>query len=532
MNTNLFTTNYGKIFNDAGGTAYKTSPKHTIAQIACTNCFNGTYYASAEKGLELVKETIKEVTDNKFLAQLAIYSRENGYMKDMPAYLTAVLAGRDAKLFRTVFDRVIDNGKMLRNFMQIGRSGQAGKKLNMSSGAIRHAIRDWFKSRTSEQIFRAYIGNDPSMRDMLRMSHPKPDSKEKAALFAYMCGGQVKDGTIICKGKEGGIVHLFSDLPEVVQQYEKFKTDHSVGVPNVDFRLLDSFLTAEEMKEVWSEQARNGGFHNNRMNLNNFVKYGVFDDPELVEIVAQRLGSETEVRRAKVFPYQLMMSYMMSTSAPVKVRNALQDAMEIAISNVPKLPGKTCVCVDTSGSMTSPITGNRGSVTTLVKCVDVAALFAASILRTNENAEILLFDTQVHKVDLNPRDTVLTNSAKMARNGGGTDCSVALRELNSRSEELSNIIYVSDNESWVDSYKNQRETGMYSEWKKFKARNPKAKLVLIDLTPTNNSQVKEREDILQISGFGDEVFQVISNFVENNDNSKDFWLKVIDGIVI
>jgi 60 kDa SS-A/Ro ribonucleoprotein len=51
------------------------------------------------------------------------------------------------------------------------------------------------------------------------------------------------------------------------------------------------------------------------------------------------------------------------------------------------------------------------------------------------------------------------------------------------------------------------------EWETFRARNPKAKLVCIDLTPNNYSSVIEsREDILNVGGFSDVVFEFINNF--------------------
>ena len=40
-------------------------------------------------------------------------------MKDMPAALLVVLSKRDPALFRQVFDRVVDNGRMLRTLLQM-----------------------------------------------------------------------------------------------------------------------------------------------------------------------------------------------------------------------------------------------------------------------------------------------------------------------------------------------------------------------------------------------------------------------------
>ena len=48
-----------------------------------------------------------------------------------------------------------------------------------------------------------------------------------------------------------------------------------------------------------------------------------------------------------MFPYQLMAAYQNCDAAvPAAVRDALQDAMEIAIANVPAIDGKVFVCPD------------------------------------------------------------------------------------------------------------------------------------------------------------------------------------------
>ena len=114
--------------NEAGGRAYSLEPKHALAQLAATGCFNGTFYADAQTQLDTLKTLIDQVDDNAFVAKLAVYSRKRACMKDMPAALTATLAARDTALFQQVFDRVIDNGRVLRTLFQMIRSGQFGKK--------------------------------------------------------------------------------------------------------------------------------------------------------------------------------------------------------------------------------------------------------------------------------------------------------------------------------------------------------------------------------------------------------------------
>ena len=97
-----------------------------------------------------------------------------------------------------------------------------------------------------------------------------------------------------------------------------------------------------------------------------------------------------------MFPYQLMSACMAaSDSVPAIVRDALQEALELSLLNVPQIAGRVVVCPDVSGSMSSPVTGYRGSATSSVRCIDVAALVAAAMLRKNPDAVVLPFEQSV-----------------------------------------------------------------------------------------------------------------------------------------
>src|SRR5262245_51123406 len=190
-NKSLFQSIVGRLLpkadvvNEAGGSAYAFSPEHALAQLAATGCLNATYYATAETQLAGVVELASKV-DPRFLAKTAIYVREKGLMKDMPALLLAVLSVRDKALFAATFDRVIDNAKMLRTFVQIVRSGQVGRK---SLGTRpKKQILAWLDAHGDDALFRASVGNDPSLADVLKMVHPKPQNDQRRALFGYLIG--------------------------------------------------------------------------------------------------------------------------------------------------------------------------------------------------------------------------------------------------------------------------------------------------------------------------------------------------------
>lgn len=562
-NKNIFKTipTYGApattTTNRAGGKAYEFSPRHALSQIAATNCFNGTFYASAEDNLKLAQDAVAQVkSDPGFIAKVAVFARNKAYMKDMPAFLVATLAclddgkgasNHDRSLFRRTFRKVIDNGKMLRNFVQIGRSGAAGKVLNMSSGSVRAALQEWFDTKSPEAIFRASVGNDPTLKDILKMARPRPEKgSAKAALFAYLTDTPFNEETQCYEQKRKGAEGLYvahsdpwSNLPEVVRLYNLYKK-HPVGdPPNVEFRLLTSL---ELGTEQWTKIARDAGWTMTRMNLQTFDRHGVLNDQEMVKLIADRLRNRDEIVKARAFPYQLLMAYMATESVPHEIREALQDAMEIATENVPAMDGDIYIAVDVSGSMGQPITGYRAGASSKVHCVDVASLFAATIIRKNKNARVYPFDERLHSTTgygiLNPRDTVITNATKLAKyGGGGTNCSLLLDHLNSTGvKDAKAVIYISDNESWIDSgkdsyYSRYRGTGMMENWKRFEKNNPNAKLINIDLLASNNSQTSPQSNILQVGGFSDNVWEVVKSFLDHGDDP-DHWLKVIEAIEV
>ena len=518
-NKNLFKSLVGKLMpatdalNEEHAPAYKLTPQHLLAQYAATGCLNRTFYATAEDQLVTVLALCQKI-DAEFIAKTAVFCRERGYMKDMPALLCAVLSVRDPKLLQQVFPRVIDNAKMVRNFVQIMRSGMVGRK---SLGtAPKRLVREWLDERSPESLFKSSVGQDPSLADIVKMVHPRPKNAAHAALFGYF----------IDRTKQS------DELPELVHAFEAFKQNRSGEVPDVPFQML----TALELGTAeWTAIAARAPWQMTRMNLNTFARHSVFKEKGMTELIADRLRDPIKIAKARVFPYQLMVAYKAAAgnkAIPADIANALQDAMEIATRNVPEFPGKVYVFPDISGSMHSPVTGYRRGSSSAVRCVDVAALVAATVLRKNPKAEVIPFESKVVEVRLNPRDSVMTNAEKLAKLPyGGTNCSAPLQFLNRRNAKGDLVIYVSDNESWVDAPHYGRfggsATATMKEWSKFVQRNRGARMVCIDIQSYETVQAKERRDILNIGGFSDQVFDLIAAFASGKLNA-DHWVGVIE----
>jgi 60 kDa SS-A/Ro ribonucleoprotein len=541
MDKNLFATQRGKLVpptdtvNHAGGRAYSRTPEEALAQYAATGMFGDTYYANAEEQLTEVLK-LAEKCSTQYILKCAVYARQAGWLKDMPAVLLAVASARlkfdpslpvhlaDRTAFANAFRIIIDNGKMLRNFFQVSRSGVTGRK--SLPHVARRLVRGWLNKRRSDQLMRDQVGESPSLADVIKALHPKPVHDEQRAMFGYLTGPVSK------KTKAGELKQRYDPekLYGLVKQYEAFKLAEVAergDVPHVDFRLLDSLkLTSSEWKTVF----QHAEWQFTRMNLNTALRHGVLKDPEMAGLIAERLRSPSEVRASRNFPYQLLQAWRhVENDMPMEIKLALQDAMEVATENVPEMPGNTFIALDTSGSMQSEFMKRRDGKPTQLSALDVAALFAAVLMRKNPRAILLPFNDKLyphHK--LNPRDSITTLIDNIKRMpSGGTDCSLPLlwmNGINDKRQAITNIdtvIYLSDYESWADNLQYQRQpgTGVMQQWQRLKTRNPRAKLICIDMTPRKDAQATNGEDRLNIGGFNDGVFKVVAEFMKTGKGS-------------
>src|SRR5687767_14855003 len=289
-NKKLFKSLTGKLtpaantLNEEFAPAYALSPKHQLAQYAATGCLSTTFYVSAGEQLAKVLELCADV-DAKFIAKTAVFCRERGHMKDMPALLCAVLSVKDRELLNIVFPRVIDNAKMLRNFVQIMRSGVVGRK--SLGSAPKRLVREWLDARQPEALFRANVGQDPSLTDIVKMVHPKPKDEACEALYGYFIGRD----------------YAFDKLPEIARNFELFKYGQALEVPDVPFQMLTALPLS---KKDWAAIARRAPWQMTRMNLNTFARHGVFAEPGLAELIANRLRDSAAIAKARVMPYQLL----------------------------------------------------------------------------------------------------------------------------------------------------------------------------------------------------------------------------------
>src|SRR5688500_748762 len=431
--------------------AYAYGPEHKLAQLAATGTLQDNFYSGAETQLGEALDAAR-ACDPSFVAKAAVYARGRGAMKDMPALLTAWLTIADPDFSVPVFERVIDNGRMLRSFVQIMRSGAVGRK---SLGTRpKRLVQTWLERASMRALMQAATGGDPSLADIVRMVHPKPADEARKAFYAWLIGRP----------------YDVAALPAEIAAFEAWKRAPEGELPPVPFEWLTAFqLSAGQ----WASLATRMGWQGLRINLNTLARHGAFGVDGVADAVAARLTDRDALRAVRPLPYQLMVALgSAGEGVPLKVQAALEEALELSLRGVPKVPGRMVVCPDVSGSMSSPVTGYRTGASSKVRCIDVAALVAAAVLRRNPKAEVLPFECDVVPLALDPLARVAVNAAALAGiGGGGTNVSAPLALLNRRKAAVDLVVIVSDNQSWVDAGRHGATETM-REWEQLRKRVP------------------------------------------------------------
>lgn len=513
--------------NAANAPAYSLTDENALAQYASTGMINNHGSAKTQVDTARLLE-LAALCSDKYVAQTAVYAQQCGYMRTTPIILLAYLSAQEDKYwFNTAFDILVTNVGQLRRFTSIIRSGVVGKK-NVSSSANKRAVQRFFNRTDSNRLFWQSVGSDPSLADVIRLTHPKPDSPEKDAFFGYLLG---KD-------------FIPEDLPQKVKNFEEFKalTDdqHSGSPPDVPFAKLTALNLSTDQ---WETVFRNMTWNQLRKNINTAQRKGLFERPSFVTWMAAKIRDPKHVYGSKVLPLSLIPTKLAVQTAPPELQKAVDIALELSLVNAPKLDGNVTLIVDTSGSMGQPINREAYSSQNIPRTsyMDVAAIFGTALLKANvKNCTLLPVDTRVHSTeDILPTHSLYeAASTLISKRGGGTNMAAGLQHILAENQKgiaiPDLVIIISDNESWFDH--RGRETYRYRHtvtkavWNQIQAINPEAKLVCWNIAPELTTQAPDNKNIFNIGGYSDAVFDLIANFY--TATTPHYWSNAIKALAI
>ena len=131
---------------------------------------------------------------------------------------------------------------------------------------------------------------------------------------------------------------------------------------------------------AWAAVLPSMGYMARLRNLRNFDQAGLGDD--LAAGVAGRLADPAEVARSRQFPFRFLAAYQQAPS--LRWGHALDRALQSSLRNVPALPGRTLVLVDTSASMSSGGWSKRSTMSP----VKAAAVFGVALAAKGERVDL------------------------------------------------------------------------------------------------------------------------------------------------
>jgi hypothetical protein len=172
-------------------------------------------------------------------------------------------------------------------------------------------------------------------------------------------------------------------------------------------------------------------------NLRNFDEAGISD--EVAARVASTLSDPAQVARSKQFPSRFLSACQQELNPRWSV--PLDTALTLSMSNIPELPGRTLILVDTSGSMGNPVSPK--STMTYAQC---AALFGVALAHRNPGrVDLAGFATGSFPHEVKLGSSLIAEVARfiirIGEQGHGTQTEAAVR---SRYTGHDRVIIISD----------------------------------------------------------------------------------------
>ena len=436
--------------NLAGGDAYTQSVELEIVSILLTSFVEDKFYSKASDTNAKLKSLLKY--NPLFAAKAAIYARNEFGMRSI-SHVTASELARHAtgkrwaqNFYREVIRRPDDMTEILSYHL-----AKNGKMPN----AMKKGFAEAFGKFDAYQLAKyRNEGKAVSLLDVMRLVHPVPTERNAEALKGLREGTLKNTKTWESKLSTAG------------------KTEGS---------------KSEAKAKAWSEVLPNMGYMALLKNLRNIEQ----DAPDCVPMAAEMLVNAKAIRKSLVLPFRFYDAIEAVSNRQFKV--ALSKAADLSVENVPHLPGKTLIAVDTSGSM------KWGSH----KAAQTSLMFG-SILYKALDSELMTFDTHANYVSLNPADSVFSLMDRIPFNGGGTNFHNIFDIARAKYDR---VIILSDMQGWMHS--NYGSHSLSESAKRYRSRTGANPLIYsIDLAGHGSMQFPESK-VACMAGFSDKIFDLM-----------------------
>lgn len=371
---------------------------------------------------------------------------------------------------------------------------------------MRKALKGKLESFNEYQLSKA-LGDsrEVSMADAVKLLHPDPRrAKVSRKFFKDIIEGNVKMG---------------NDTKQVQKELANVNNKNSKTTKKDVVESLDTSTVMAIVK-----------------NLVALERQGIFNDKKAVESICKKLTDKKEVQKSRLLPFRFYSAYkelsgIRRPSAGVrKVLDALIEALDLSIDNLPDIEGYSAILVDMSGSM-----GTKISSMSTVTAKEVACILGA-ICAKKGTADVYLFADKCVRLEVSSKSTVMDITEKMLKTyvGGSTYLNRALNTIKGTGTKYDNLIILSDN----DCYSSYGNTFMFKGWD-YNAdeavnsciKSGVFKKVFINNLLGNNFAIVNTDDYRKnlITGFSERIVDVINVYGSIGKGASDIRV-VIDSL--
>jgi hypothetical protein len=430
--TGPVTTTGGTTATFEGGAALTRDAKSDLFLFAAANMVGeDTFYETAGDRDDRFRRLVHAATrqDPDWVARFVPYLRGEMNMRSAAIVLAAesALARRDGlDTEATVPVRKMVAGAMLRadepaEFLAYWKARTGKKTL---PGGVQRGVADAVARLYTERAALKYDGTASAWRmaDVVALAKPTPSAPWQADLFDYLADRRWKRDQVRVTDRLPVLTayRAAAAMPAQERRAWFLADPDRLGAAGMTWEQLSSLGGMDAA--AWSAVIPHMGLMALTRNLRNFDEAGVGDD--VARQVCARLADPAEVRRSRQFPFRFLSAYRAAPS--LRWGHALEQALAASTANVPALPGRTLVLVDTSASMCHSV-----SAGSQIRHIDVGALFAVALAGRGCDVDLVGYADGVFTHPLVKGGSVLRRTeefrARVGEVGHGTETVAALR---------------------------------------------------------------------------------------------------------
>ena len=387
--------NINTVKTHEGATTYKISDLQQLRR-SVMSCllWEKQFYEDGEDIADRIYK-YSQLVPAATLADLAYETRTQGNLRHVPLVMLSALTktGAGSSLPGDTIAKVIQRADELTEFLAVHAkvNGVGPDKLKkILSAQAKKGLAQAFQKFNAYQLAKYNRGEAIKLRDVLFLCHAKPKDDDQASVWQKLI-----DGTL--------------------ESPDTWEVNLSAGE--------DKCATFTRLL-----QQNKLGYIALLRNLRNMEEAGV--DRKLVkDAILARKGAE------RTLPFR----YVAAARAAPSFEPELDQALKVAISQLPKLKGETVVLVDHSGSMMDRLS-SRSDLTRF----DAAAALASVV--TGDDIRVFSFTNDTVEV---PYRTGMAGIAAIsnAQHWGGTYLGAAIRHVTAAVPNMDRLIVITDEQS-------------------------------------------------------------------------------------